>query len=657
MNRFWTIRTRFLVFGLLSLLPLIGFNWLLVSNHNSTRYQDLVSSQTSMSSQVSNSLVGYLGGTYRSLEGLTSSPTIIEGTDLDSITAILGQARTTRSDFVGVFMLDLDGELVAQAGIVDPTVPPALSSPVDGVLGTGQRAISGRIDLPLEPPSSVFVVLVPIVSVPATSPEGNSNGSPPEAEPGAVADDDEDDDAAESPGTVRGVLGAVIQTDTLNQMAIPSQRGRTEIVILTDQQVMASAGDTRANEAAFMENLLSQNSAISEEGTDVFRMTSVAGTERSAVWTPLPLESTNWSVLISTPIPESQLNSLWQQLLALFMVAALVYLVISYTFGELTSRSLTDLTESAQRLAEGDYQTPIASRGSGEFGELRESLVHLRQRTEEIMTSVEKRQEERLHQNEQLRDLLRRDLRMQEDERRHIASEIHDAVSPLITGALYQSRALQRANGDRTPEQVSSSLMDVNDLLERASEELHGIIFDLRPPDLDDLGVVAAIEAFVSTIQRTGLEARLEVIDEPPPLTPEVRLGIYRIVQEALHNVLRHAGADEAVVRMEYVNQLLRVTIRDNGAGFDPEGARKPTSLGLLSMRERAAAIDADFEILSRPGGGTVIIVERRDTGSVMSDELLETILRGRAEQENEDTEHDDESGHDDQDSGADASR
>lgn len=319
------------------------------------------------------------------------------------------------------------------------------------------------------------------------------------------------------------------------------------------------------------------------------------------------------------------------------MVAALVYLVISYSFGELTSRSLSDLTESARRLAEGDYKTPVATRGSGEFGELRESLVSLRQRTEVIMSSAEERQEERQRQNEELRDLLRRDLRMQEDERRHIASEIHDAVSPLITGALYQSRALQRSNGDTTPEHFESGLEDVNDLLERASQELHGIIFDLRPPDLDDLGVVAAIEAFVSTIQRTGLEARLEVIDEPPPLTPEVRLGIYRIVQEALHNVLRHANADEAVVRMEYVNQLLRVTIRDNGAGFDPEGARRPTSLGLLSMRERAAAIDADFEILSRPGGGTVIIVERRDTGSGMSDELLETILRGRANASAED--------------------
>lgn len=656
MSRFWSIRTRFLVFGLLSLLPLLGFNWLLISNHNDTRYQDLVASQTALSSQVSSSLVTYLGSSYRGLEGLTSSSTVIEGTDAEVITSILGQARTVRPDYVGLFMLDSEGDLVTQAGIVDATVLPAVSGQVDGVLGTGQRAMSGRIDLPLDPPSSVFVLLVPIVSVPETG-NGTSVGSVATPAPGIDLNEDEEDDGTQSPGTVTGVLGAIIPTDALNQVGLPTIRGRTEVLVIADHQIIASAGDSRANEEAFMENLLSQNAAISEEGTDVFRMSSVGGTERSAVWTPLPLESTNWTILITSPLPENQLSTLWQQLLALFMVAALVYLVISYTFGELTSRSLSDLTESAKRLADGDYKTPIATRGSGEFAELRESLVQLRERTEIIMSSAEERQEERQRQNEQLRDLLRRDLRMQEDERRHIASEIHDAVSPLITGALYQSRALQRANGGTTPDLIENSLTDVNDLLERASQELHGIIFDLRPPDLDDLGVVAAIEAFVSTIQRTGLEARLEVIDEPPPLTPEVRLGLYRIVQEALHNILRHAGADEAVVRMEYVNDLLRVTIRDNGAGFDLNGPRRPTSLGLLSMRERAAAIDADFEILSRPGGGTVIIVERRGTGSIMSDELLETILQGRADADNREPHTIADNDDDERASGADGSR
>ena len=105
-------------------------------------------------------------------------------------------------------------------------------------------------------------------------------------------------------------------------------------------------------------------------------------------------------------------------------------------------------------------------------------------------------------------------------------------------------------------------------------EELHGVIFALRPPDLDDIGVVAAIERYIAQVQRSGLNVHLEAAEEPPPLTPEVRLAIYRIVQEALHNALRHAAADEAVVRFEVIDDLLRVTIRDNGAGFNPSTRR-----------------------------------------------------------------------------------
>src|SRR5690606_16317319 len=108
-----------------------------------------------------------------------------------------------------------------------------------------------------------------------------------------------------------------IHTDTLSQVALPPVRGRTEIVVIADNQVIVSAGETRANEQAFMGNLLSQNPAINEEGTDVFRMSSVSGTDRTAVWTPLQLESTNWTILVTTPVPENQLNALWQQLLAL----------------------------------------------------------------------------------------------------------------------------------------------------------------------------------------------------------------------------------------------------------------------------------------------------------------------------------------------------
>ena len=633
MKRFWTIRVRFLLFGLISLVPLVAFSWLLVTENNRVREQDLTDSERVLAGQVTNSVSGYLGSAFRGLENVASNAVIVETGDVDAVSSLLAQTRAARPEFAGVFLLDENGVLVGQAGSIDVSILSSIDGQVDAVMTTGQRSISDRIDLPLDPPTSVVVLLVPV----STSNELTTNGAATEAVPTSTSNAVDGTvlvtptPVSYAPGTIRGVIGAVIPTDVMTQQLLPASRGGAEVVAINDGQILLSTVDLRNTEQEWFDNLASQGVLFTAEGEESFSYTSLMGVDRTAVLRPVELENVPWSILVTSASPEHQFSTIWEQLLALFLVAAFVYLVVTFVFGELVTRSLFDLTEGAQRLADGDYKTPIPKRGSGELNDLRKALVGLRDHTEEIMTENEESQAERARQNDQMRDLLRRDLRLQEDERRHIASEIHDAVSPLITGALYQSRALQRTNGGATPEMVQESLGDVNDLLERASQELHGIIFDLRPPDLDDLGVVAAIDAFVSTIQRTGLEARLEVIDDPPPLTPEVRLGIYRIVQEALHNVLRHSGADEAVVRLEYVNNLLRVTIRDNGAGFDPEKQRRPTSLGLLSMRERAAAIDADFEILSRPGGGTVIILERRDTGSIMSDELLETILRDRA--------------------------
>jgi signal transduction histidine kinase len=156
-------------------------------------------------------------------------------------------------------------------------------------------------------------------------------------------------------------------------------------------------------------------------------------------------------------------------------------------------------------------------------------------------------------------------------------------------------------------------LQEVSDLLERAMRELHDVIFDLRPPDLDDIGIVAALQRHVDQVNRSGLRTTLEVAGDERRLPPEVRLAIYRIVQEALHNAMRHARADDAIVRIEWVADKLRVTVQDDGSGFEVENGGRPTGLGLMSMRERAWSIGAQLDIVSRPGSGTAIVVERRN--------------------------------------------
>jgi signal transduction histidine kinase len=435
---------------------------------------------------------------------------------------------------------------------------------------------------------------------------------PVKAEPG---------DTTES--TTIGVLGGLLSVERLQRTFLPALglgSGNTTIAVVADNQIIASESGQDKNGQATIDDLAKPIMAAAEGKSGRITYTDSTGMERLAVYAPVSFPGANWSVIVTNSAPTAYGESryLLERGLIALAGAVLLTLILAVLFGEFTARPLRQLTKQSAAIAEGDYSQSVQPVGQGEVATLSSSFSLMAERLMSQVRDLEAARAEVEAQAERLRELLRRTVRLQEDERRRIASEIHDAVSPLITGALYQARAARLSNGGHSDgAQDHESLNAVTDLLERAMAEIHDVIFALRPPDLDDLGVVAAIDRYVQQINRTGLPCRLEVTGHQRRLSPEARLGIYRIVQEALHNALRHADADEAVVRLEWGEDLLRVTIRDNGSGFDPEQAASPASLGLLSMRERAAAIGARLEIASRPGDGTVVILERPVSGDL----------------------------------------
>jgi signal transduction histidine kinase len=409
-----------------------------------------------------------------------------------------------------------------------------------------------------------------------------------------------------------GVVGSLLSLERLDAaVLLPFVRGDTLIAVIADGQVVAAQGADPAVDALLEPTVLPQTPT--KPGN--FSYVDEAGKERFAVYAPVP--GSTWGVLVTNPTPAAYAPNREMVSRSLIAVAAatLVTLALAVLASELFTRPLRQLRGQAEALATGDLTARESVQSGGEeIADIGEALHAMASRFGEQMHDLEQSREAGAAQAAQLRELNRRTVRLQEDERRRIAGEIHDAVSPLITGALYQARALRLGDPDETGRSSArrdSTLDSVGDLLSRAMEELHGVVFALRPPDLDDIGVVAAIERYIAQVQRSGLNVRLEASEDPPALTPEVRLAVYRIVQEALHNALRHAAADEAVVSFETADDTLRVTIRDNGAGFNPEIASRPTALGLLSMRERAAAIGATLAVKSSPGDGTTIMIER----------------------------------------------
>jgi signal transduction histidine kinase len=189
------------------------------------------------------------------------------------------------------------------------------------------------------------------------------------------------------------------------------------------------------------------------------------------------------------------------------------------------------------------------------------------------------------------------------EERQRLARELHDSVSQALYGIALGARTA-RTLLERDPPAVAEPVEYISSLAEAGLTEMRALIFELRPESLEMEGLVAAISKQAAAIQaRHGMtiECRL---DSEPALALPVKEALYRITQEALHNVVKHAGATSVTVTLDAANGRTSVTIQDNGRGFDPEGDF-PGHLGLRSMRERAAKSGGALRIVSGPREGT----------------------------------------------------
>jgi PAS domain S-box-containing protein len=202
--------------------------------------------------------------------------------------------------------------------------------------------------------------------------------------------------------------------------------------------------------------------------------------------------------------------------------------------------------------------------------------------------------------------LSRRLFEAQEAERRHLARELHDEIGQLLTGLQLFLEAAERrqaggAETDSNPQRL------VKELMRRVRE----LSLDLRPSILDDLGLVPALTwQFKRYTERTGIQVAFEHQDVNKRFPPDLETAAFRIVQEALTNVARHANVRKAWVRLWLSGPRLWVQVVDEGTGFDPNEVAEGSSSGLSGMRERAALLDGLLTVHSHPGVGTRLTAE-----------------------------------------------
>jgi two-component system sensor histidine kinase UhpB len=199
------------------------------------------------------------------------------------------------------------------------------------------------------------------------------------------------------------------------------------------------------------------------------------------------------------------------------------------------------------------------------------------------------------------RDSARRALLVQEGERQRIARELHDEVGQTLTGVMLQVEGL----AGTIPEEFREQLDELRETARHGTEEVRRIVRRLRPEALEDLGLQSALAALATAIgeqARLRIERRLEL---RLPLSQEQELVVYRIAQEALTNVARHAGAAQVHLNLERASEHVVLTVRDDGRGLPPDAFQ--SSEGIRGMRERAMLIGAQLTIAEPPSGGTEV--------------------------------------------------
>jgi signal transduction histidine kinase len=290
---------------------------------------------------------------------------------------------------------------------------------------------------------------------------------------------------------------------------------------------------------------------------------------------------------------------------------AAVLISASFVIGRLVIRPLQNTAQALGRFGVGTRNLQLRVESPDEVGQLGEAFNVMARRIQgeeqenrELAASL---QEQAAAREQLLKSLMT----AQEEERRRVARDLHDELGQDLAGTAMQLEAIERAWPNK-PERALPALHQARALLASATDRVYDVILSLRPSVLDDLGLAAAIRSHAERVlQGTATRFALEGDDLERRLPPEIETAVFRSVQEALGNAIRHGQAREISVVLDVRDGLLEVVVADDGVGFDVQsvtgarGGQEARGLGLLGMQERVSSWGGDVQVESEPGRGT----------------------------------------------------
>ena len=316
-------------------------------------------------------------------------------------------------------------------------------------------------------------------------------------------------------------------------------------------------------------------------------------------------------------------KQLQEQSLIMVVIAGVSFLIIggtlAYMFRSSVVNPISKLITSARRIAGGDLSTRVEIQRNDEIGTMANSFNEMAEQVEQHAKALEaskmKLEETVQERTRQLQEtagirgqLLERLISAQEEERRRVARELHDEAGQALSAIMLDMAMAIDALPDGTTE-AKQRLSQSRTLAAQTLGDLRKLIYDLRPEVLDHLGLAPALRSYVkSRLEAKNIKVRLSLSGLENRLPARMETTIFRIIQEATTNVVRHSGASTVSINLAVTNSMVNASVEDNGKGFDVEAALQASeSWGLRGIRERVGLVGGQLSIKSVPGQGTHI--------------------------------------------------
>jgi signal transduction histidine kinase len=316
-----------------------------------------------------------------------------------------------------------------------------------------------------------------------------------------------------------------------------------------------------------------------------------------------------------------------EQTMIMGLIAGLTFFILggalAFMFRSAVVRPLSKLGSSARMIAEGDFSARAEVKAKDEVGMVARTFNEMADRVqsyagalEESKRDLEQKIQDRTAQLQEMAtlrgQLLERLISAQEEERRRIARELHDEAGQALTMMMMDlARAIEALPAEAT--EARERLTQSRSLAAQTLAELRKLIYDLRPEVLDQLGLVPAMRSYArSRLEAENIKTRLRFVGfARGRLSPEIEITLFRVIQEAVTNIIRHSSASKVSIEVTRVKSAVTATVSDNGKGFDANAAlQAPESWGLRGIRERVSVVGGEFSIESAVGQGTRILIK-----------------------------------------------